>query len=140
MANISLDIISNQLLEEKNLNKSSINKIKKIAQNIGIKLISKQVITINNSEIKIDHEDIVHSDLILLSTGASLPEWLAQSKLEINENFIAVNQHLQSLNFKNIFVSGDAASIQNFKRPKSGVMAVRQGEILKENLFFIFTK
>ena len=132
--NISLDIISEHLLEEKNLNKSSINKIKKIAQNIGINLISKNATAINNSEIKINHEDIVHSDLILLSTGASLPEWLAQSKLEINENFVAVNQCLQSLNFKNIFVSGDAASIQNFKRPKSGVMAVRQGEILKDNL------
>jgi len=53
----------------------------------------------------------------------------------MDENFIAVNQQLQSLNFKNIFVSGDAASIQNSKRPKSGVMAVRQGEILKDNLF-----
>lgn len=132
---ISLDIISKHLLEEKNLNKSSINKIKKILKNMGINLISKQAIAINNSEIKVDDEDVICSDLILLSTGASLPEWLAQSKLEMNENFIAVNQHLQSLNFKNIFVSGDAASIQNFKRPKSGVMAVRQGEMLRDNLF-----
>ena len=134
-SNISLDIISKHPLEEKNLNKSSINKIKKIAQNMGINLISKQTIAINNSEIKVDDKDVIYSDLILLSTGASLPEWLAHSKLEMNENFIAVNQHLQSLNFKNIFVSGDAASIQNFKRPKSGVMAVRQGEILRDNLF-----
>ena len=132
---ISLDIISKQPLVEKNLNTTSINKIKKIAKKMNIKLISKQAISINNSEIKLDDEDIIHSDLILLSTGASLPEWLVKSKLEMNENFIAVNQQLQSLNFKNIFVSGDAASIQNSKRPKSGVMAVRQGEILKDNLF-----
>ena len=133
--NISLEIISKHLLEEKNLNKSSINKIKKILKNMGINLISKQAIAINNSEIKVDDEDVIYSDLILLSTGASLPKWLAQSKLDKDENFIAVNQHLQSLNFKNIFVSGDAASIQNFKRPKSGVMAVRQGEMLRDNLF-----
>ena len=133
--NISLDIISKHSLKEKNLNKSSINKIKKILKNMGINLISKQVIAINNTEIKVDDEDVINSDLILLSTGASLPEWLSQSKLEMNENFIAVNQHLQSLNFDNIFVSGDAASIQNFKRPKSGVMAVRQGEMLRDNLF-----
>ena len=131
---ISIDIISKHPLGEKNLNTNSINKVKKIAKKMGIKLISKQAISINNSEIKLD-DDIIHSDLILLSTGASLPEWLVKSNLEIDENFIAVNQQLQSLNFKNIFVSGDAASIQNSKRPKSGVMAVRQGEILKDNLF-----
>ena len=39
---------------------------------MGIKLISKQAISINNSEIKVDDEGIIHSDLILLSTGASL--------------------------------------------------------------------
>ena len=132
---ISLDIISKQLLVEKNLNTTSINKIKKIAKKMGINLISKQAISINNSEIKVDDEEVIYSDLILLSTGASLPEWLVKSNLEMDENFIAVNQQLQSLNFKNIFVSGDAASIQNTKRPKSGVMAVRQGEILKDNLF-----
>jgi selenide,water dikinase len=131
---ISIDIISKHPLGEKNLNTNSINKVKKIAKKMGIKLISKQAISINNSEIELD-DDIIHSDLILLSTGASLPEWLVKSNLEIDENFIAVNQQLQSLNFKNIFVSGDAASIQNSKRPKSGVMAVRQGEILKDNLF-----
>jgi len=131
---ISIDIISKHPHGEKNLNTNSINKVKKIAKKMGIKLISKQAISINNSEIKLD-DDIIHSDLILLSTGASLPEWLVKSNLEIDENFIAVNQQLQSLNFKNIFVSGDAASIQNSKRPKSGVMAVRQGEILKDNLF-----
>ena len=131
---ISIDIISKHPLGEKNLNTTSINKVKKIAKTMGIKLISQQVISINNSEIKLD-DDIFHSDLILLSTGASLPEWLVKSNLEIDENFIAINQQLQSLNFKNIFVSGDAASIQNSKRPKSGVMAVRQGEILKDNLF-----
>ena len=132
---ISIDIISKQPLVEKNLNATSINKIKKIAKKMGIKLISKQVISINNSEIEVDDEEVIHSDLILLSTGASLPEWLVKSNLEMDENFVAVNQQLQSLNFKNIFVSGDAASIQNSTRPKSGVMAVRQGEILKDNLF-----
>ena len=132
---ISIDIISKQTLVEKNLNTTSINKIKKIAKKLGIKLISKEVISINNCEIKVDDEELVYSDLILLSTGASLPEWLVKSNLEMDENFIAVNQQLQSLNFKNIFVSGDAASIQNTKRSKSGVMAVRQGEILKDNLF-----
>ena len=69
-----------------------------------------------------------------------MPDWLAKSNLEMSENFIAVDHHLQSLNYKNIFVSGDAATIKNSKRPKSGVMAVRQGEVLKENLFLFLRK
>ena len=132
---ISLDIISKQHLDEKNLNISSINKIKKIAKKIGINLICNQVVAINESKIKIDNEGIIDSDLILLSTGAALSNWLEKSKLEKVGNFVGINNQLQSLNYKNIFVSGDVASIKNIKRPKSGVMAVRQGEILKDNLF-----
>ena len=138
--NISLNIISSPLLAEKNLNISTINKLKKIANNLGINLISNKVITINNSEIALDNDDKIQSDCVLLSTGASLPDWLEKSDLEKTENFIAVNHQLQSLNHKNIFVTGDAATIKNYKRPKSGVMAVRQGEVLKENLFLFLLK
>ena len=131
---ISLDIISDQILAEKNLNQSSINKLKKIAKNLNINLISKKVVVINDSKISFDNGEKIQSEIILLSTGATLPKWLAESNLETSEDFVAVNQHLQSLNFKNTFVTGDAASVENSKRPKSGVIAVRQGEILKENL------
>ena len=138
--NISIDIISDQILAEKNLNISTINRLKKIANNMGTSLILNQVITINKSEIVLDNEDKIQSDCVLLSTGASLPDWLEKSDLEKTENFIAVNHQLQSLNHKNIFVTGDAATIKNYKRPKSGVMAVRQGERLKENLFLFLLK
>ena len=138
--NISLNIISLPLLAEKNLNISTINRIKKIAKNLGINLISNKVITINNSEIALDNEEKIQSDCVLLSTGAALPDWLEKSDLEKTENFIAVNHQLQSLNHQNIFVTGDAATIKKYKRPKSGVMAVRQGEVLKENLFLFLQK
>ena len=49
--------------------------------------------------------------------------------------FGLVNQNLQSINNENVFITGDIATIQNQERSKSGVMAVRQGEILKENIF-----
>jgi NADPH-dependent 2,4-dienoyl-CoA reductase/sulfur reductase-like enzyme len=67
-------------------------------------LISNQVVAIDNLELKLDNEDKIQSDLILLSTGASLPDWLARSDLEKTENFIAINDHLQSLNFKNMYL------------------------------------
>lgn len=138
--NISLDIISDQLLAEKNLNQTSINTLKKISKNLNINLISKRAIAINDFEISLENGEKIQSELVLLSTGAALPKWLTESDLEMSENFIAINHYLQSLNFKNTFVTGDAASIKNSKTPKSGVMAVRQGKILKENLFLYLLK
>ena len=138
--NISIDIICQEHLVEKNLNISSIQKLKKIAKNLGINLISNKVTAINESEIKLDNGDKIKSDLILLSTGAVLPDWLTKSSLRKTDHFVATNNLLQSLNYQNIFISGDAAEIKDNKRPKSGVMAVRQGEILKKNLFLYLQK
>ena len=68
----------------------------------------------------------------------SLP-WIINSGLSLDENgFIKINSFLQSESHKNIFATGDIASLNYQKRAKSGVMAVRQGEKLKENLFIFF--
>ena len=71
----------------------------------------------------------------------SLP-WIIDSGLSLDESgFINVNSFLQSESHKNIFATGDIASLNYQKRAKSGVMAVRQGEKLKENLFrFLLNK
>ncbi len=135
---VSLSIISSQQLTERNLNTKTVNKLKKIAKNLNINLISKKALSINNSEIKLNNKEKIKSDLVLLSTGSSLPNWLENSNLEILGNSIVVNSQLQSLNYKNIFLSGDVASIENYNRTKSGVMAVRHGEILKDNIFLYF--
>jgi len=59
--------------------------------------------------------------------------WVVNSSLNLDQDgFIKVNPHLQSENYKNIFATGDIASLNYVKRPKSGVMAVRQGEQLKK--------
>ena len=79
--------------------------------------------------------EIFPSDLNLISTGAEIPEWIQNTSLEKNDGFIGIKTNLQSINDENIFAAGDVASIQDYQRPKSGVMAVRQGQILKENIF-----
>ena len=80
------------------------------------------------------HADIA-SDIIIYATGASPPRWPADCGLQTDtEGFIAVNSQLQSLSHPFVFASGDAASIEEVVRPKSGVYAVRQGKPLANNL------
>jgi len=132
--NVSINILSNRILAEKNLNKSSINKLIKIAKKKNIKIISANVLSTSKAKLKLSNNQTLTSDITLLASGASLPEWLKKSNLKLIDEFIAVNHFLQTLSDKNIFVTGDAANVQGFKKSKSGVMAVRQGEILSHNI------
>ena len=132
--NISVNIVSNTLLAEKNLNKSSYKTLLKIAKIKKIKIISANVLSASKSMLKLSNNHSLDGDITLFASGASLPEWLKKSNLKLIDEFIGVNHFLQTLSEKNIFVTGDAANIQGFRRSKSGVMAVRQGEILSENI------
>jgi len=135
---ISLSIISKKKLLEKNLNHSSKKKLIKIANDMNIKMIANDVEHIQESRIILDNNKNLYGDIFLFSSGASLPQWLKDSNLKLINDFIGVNNCLQSLSDENIFVTGDAANIQGYQRAKSGVMAVRQGEVLKENIFLKF--
>ena len=132
---ISISIISKNILLEKNLNTKTINELKKISENMNISLKESDVIEIKKNELLLSNGEIFPSDLNLISTGAQIPEWIQNSSLEKNDGFIGIKTNLQSINDENIFAAGDVASIQDHRRPKSGVMAVRQGQILKENIF-----
>ena len=132
---VLINIISKNILLEKNLNVKTIAELRKISKNMNISLIENDVIEIKKSELLLSNGDIIQSDLNLISTGAQIPEWIQNSSLEKIDEYIGIKPNLQSINDENIFAAGDVASIQNYQRPKSGVMAVRQGQILKENIF-----
>ena len=77
----------------------------------------------------------ISSDRVFWVTNAAAPAWLKTSGLATNESgFIAVNNYLQSISHPQIFAVGDIASMVNYKLPKAGVFAVRQGLPLAENL------
>ena len=133
---IEITILGKKILKEKNLNKKTKNYLKRISENLNIKEYPGEVISISEKYLTLNNGDKIDCDLSLVSTGASIENWLLESNLSKDEKgFIMVNDNLLSINDKNIFVTGDACSIENKSRPKSGVMAVRQGEILKENIF-----
>ncbi len=133
---IYITIYGKNILNEKNLNGKTKRNIKKIANNLGIRSCIGEVISISRKGITLKNGDTIVCNLSLISTGASIERWLLDSDLHKDNNgFITVDSNLLATNHKNIFVTGDACSVgKNFK-PKSGVMAVRQGEILKENIF-----
>ena len=133
---IEITILGKKILEEKNLNQKTRNNLRAIAKNLGIKEYLGEVISINETYLNLKNGEKIECNFSLLSTGANIEMWLSDSNLDKDESgFITVDNNLLSTNKKNIFVTGDACSINNNIRAKSGVMAVRQGEILKENIF-----
>ena len=137
---LDIIILGKKILNEKNLNKKTKNNLKKIAGNLSIREYEGEVISISDKYLTLNSGEKIDCDLSLVSTGASIETWLLESSLiKDKKGFIIVNDNLLSINEKNIFVTGDACSIENKPKPKSGVMAVRQGEILKENIFLKLT-
>ncbi|NQY12535.1 MAG: selenide, water dikinase SelD [Henriciella sp.] len=74
------------------------------------------------------------SDFIVSTAGASPHAWLADTSLALEDGFICVDKHLQSLNTPGIFAAGDCAHLTHAPRPKAGVFAVRQAPVLFDNL------
>ena len=133
---VKINIIGDKHLSEKNINKQTKRKLKQIARNMDIELIEGKVKQIKSDYLALSNNENIKSNLNLLSTGADISPWITKTELLKSESgFVAVNKYLQSVNFENIFVTGDIADIEGFQRSKSGVMAVRQGQILKKNIF-----
>ena len=73
-------------------------------------------------------------DLVILATGSAAPPWLAASGIAADgHGFALVHDTLQSISHPEVFVAGDCATLRDAPHPRSGVYAVRHGEILAES-------
>ncbi len=75
------------------------------------------------------------ADLVLVSTAARAPSWLAKTGLKLApDGSIAIGPTLQVEGRDDVFAVGDCATRVDDPREKAGVFAVRQGPILAKNL------
>ncbi len=75
------------------------------------------------------------ANLVIVATGASAPEWAANSDLRRSKNgFIAVNDTLQSQSHPTVFAIGDISAPEHPAITRAGVHAVMAGPVLAKNL------
>lgn len=104
------------------------------ARNIHV-LTNSKVLKVTTGTIAIEDGTELQSEFTIFATGAAIPEWPFDAGLpRSRDGFIEVRPTLQTSSHEFVFASGDAATIIDEERPKSGVYAVRQGKILAENL------
>lgn len=77
----------------------------------------------------------IELDEMLWVTAASAPGWLADAQLDVDAHgFVTLRETLQSTSHTEVFAAGDIANVIAHPRQKSGVIAVRQGPALSDNL------
>ena len=95
----------------------------------------RRVIAAEPQRALLDDGRALDADAIIWVTNAAAPGWIAHSGLATtSDGFIQVNDCLQSTSHPGVFAAGDIATIVNHPRPKSGVIAVRSGPPLADNL------
>lgn len=74
-------------------------------------------------------------DLVIWTAGAAPLPWLRESGLAMDaQGFVLVDDKLRSVSHLEVFAAGDCATLRDAPHPKSGVYAVRHGEVLAQNL------
>lgn len=90
---------------------------------------------IASDRIEFDDGPSLAADAVLASTAAAPPGWFAGTGLARDDDgFLAAGPTLQVLNDTDVFASGDCAGLVETPREKAGVIAVRAGPPLAENL------
>ncbi len=97
--------------------------------------LGARVVAAETGVVETDVDGRLHVDEVLWATQAVPQSWPGDAGLVVDaDGFVLVNDLLQSVSDPAVFVTGDAATIDGHRRPKSGVFAVRQGAALARNL------
>lgn len=90
--------------------------------------------------VEVDGTRTLPSDVTVIATGSTPPDWLNHSGLSQDEKgYALVNAHLQSTSHKNVFAAGDVATRFDRHHSRNGVYAMRAGADLGLNLLATLT-
>ncbi len=100
---------------------------------------NQQVTSVGKDELICENKNVFKADKVLFCTQTSSDEWIRNSNLKLDKNeFVCVNDYLQSVSSSDIFAVGDikstGASIENKNIPKVQVYATKQGITLYKNI------
>lgn len=114
---------------------SAQTKMRVVLTRRGIRLIEQDPASRVEAEgIQLASGERLAADAVFIVTEASAPRWLADTGLTLDpRGFLALAATLQSSDPR-ILAAGDCGTVLEHPRPKSGVVAVRQGPPLAENL------
>lgn len=117
--------------------------------NMGVRLLARlalrrhavaflgdfRVVEVTATGVRAADGRVHEADLVLVSTAARAPTWLAKTGLKLApDGSLAIGPTLQVEGREDVFAVGDCATRVDDPREKAGVFAVRQGPILAKNL------
>jgi selenide,water dikinase len=102
-------------------------------------VLGGRVIAVERDRLVLRSGATVPADLVIWAAGAAGPPLLADSGLALDERgFLRVDSTLRSVSHPEVFAAGDSATLERQPGlPKSGVYAVRQGPVLRDNLLAV---
>lgn len=105
-------------------------------QKKGVELsLSADLQEIEEGKLHLKSQESIPFDSLFFTSGSAPPDWIASLSFKKDERgFLLVHPTLQLLNRPEIFAAGDLATVAGEPRAKSGVYAVRHGEVLSENI------
>jgi selenide,water dikinase len=89
-----------------------------------------------NGDLLLEGGERVSCDAVLWATQAAEPRLLQESGLSVDAGgFLRVKDTLQSVSDAHVFGTGDCVSFESYPDlPKNGVLAVREGRVLFDNV------
>jgi len=112
------------------------DRFERVLRERGVRVYRGSAATrVSEGNLELADGTAIELDEILWVTSASAPAWLGGSGLDVDAHgFVTVHATLQSTSHADIFAAGDIANVLDHQRPKAGVVAVRQGRPLADNL------
>ncbi|WP_394174166.1 FAD-dependent oxidoreductase [Guptibacillus hwajinpoensis] len=113
------------------------SKIEQIARNKEMHLYLEEAVSnVTTNHVVTSSGNNISYDQLLWLTGPKAPDLFRASKLPIDQaGYLLVEDTLQVKEYPAIFAVGDCATLRDYPDlPKAGVVAVKQSEVLWENL------